>query len=81
MVAEAAAVQVPTLVRQVPSFADIPAELTVGERDVVAAAAVLDDPAAAEDNVSGWTEVLAGNTVADQRAALIAVYSLAGPRR
>jgi glycosyltransferase involved in cell wall biosynthesis len=75
MVAEAAAVQVPTLVRQVPSFADIPPELTVGERDVAAAAAVLDDPTAAKENVSGWSELLAGNTVADQRAALIAVYS------
>jgi glycosyltransferase involved in cell wall biosynthesis len=74
MVAEAAAVQVPTLVRRLPSFADVPWELTVGEEDVDAAMAVLDDPTTAKANVARWADLLSANTVAHQRAALVAVY-------
>jgi glycosyltransferase involved in cell wall biosynthesis len=75
MVAEAAAVGVPTLVRRLPSFADVPEDLTVGERDVAAARACLDDPATAAANVAGWAALLAENTVACQRDALLTVYS------
>jgi glycosyltransferase involved in cell wall biosynthesis len=80
MVAEAAALRVPTLVRRLPCFADVPAELTLaGQDDVSAALACLGDPGAAAANVTGWTAVLDGNTSAHQRAALIDVY--AGARR
>ena len=75
MVAEAAAVGVPTLVRRLPSFADVPDDLTVGERDVAAARACLDDPGTAAANVAGWAALLAENTVAGQRDALLTVYS------
>jgi glycosyltransferase involved in cell wall biosynthesis len=75
MVAEAAALHVPTLVRQVPSFADLPRELTVrDEADLAGALACLEDPAAAAANVSRWSTVLAANTTAGQRAALVDVY-------
>ena len=75
MVAEAAALGVPTLVRRLPSFAAVPAELTVaGSGDLRAATACLDDPDAAAANLAGWTAVLSSNTPADQRAALIEVY-------
>jgi glycosyltransferase involved in cell wall biosynthesis len=75
MVAEAAAAQVPTLVRLLPSFADVPSSLTVaGEDDVQAASDCLSDPALAAANVGGWSQVLAHNTVADQRAALVDLY-------
>jgi hypothetical protein len=74
-VAEAAAVRVPTLVRRLPSFADVPVELTIDDQDLAAAVAVLDDPATAAANVAGWAAVLARNTVADQRLALSEVYS------
>jgi hypothetical protein len=74
MVAEAAAVQVPTLVRRLPCFADVPTQLTIGERDVEAALACLEDPAAASANVSGWAGMLVSNTMTQQRAALLTVY-------
>jgi glycosyltransferase involved in cell wall biosynthesis len=74
MVAEAAAVGVPTLVRRLPSFADVPVDLTVDEPALAAAAACLDDPAVAAANVAGWAAALMHHTVADQRAALVEVY-------
>lgn len=80
MVAEAAALGVPTLVRRLPCFADVPQELTVaGDDDVRPALDCLDDAAAAAANVDAWSRVLEHNTVAGQRAALIDVY--AGARR
>jgi glycosyltransferase involved in cell wall biosynthesis len=81
MVAEAAAVQVPTLVRRLPCFADVPTQLTIDERDVEAALACLEDPAAASANVSGWAEMLASNTMTQQRAALLTVYRAGIPTR
>lgn len=81
MVAEAAAVGVPTLVRRLPSFADVPDHLTIGERDAAAAAACLEDAATAAANVAGWADLLARNTVAGQREALLAIYSGGLPGR
>ena len=76
MVAEAAALRVPTLVRRLPSFADVPAELTLaGESDVRPALLCLADPGAAQANVAGWSTVLRHNTAEEQRAALIDAYS------
>ncbi|RBY74822.1 glycosyl transferase family 1 [Blastococcus sp. TF02-09] len=76
MVAEATALGVPTLVRRLPSFADVPSELTLtGADDVAGALACLTDVPAAKANVSRWSAHLAGNTEADQRAALVAVYA------
>ena len=75
MVAEAAALRVPTLVRSVPSFADLPRELTLhGSTDLAGALALLAEPAAAAANVSCWSSVLQSNTTAGQRAALVDVY-------
>jgi glycosyltransferase involved in cell wall biosynthesis len=76
MGAEATALGVPTLVRRLPSFADVPFQLTLsGADDVSGALASLTDVPAAKANVSRWAAHLAGNTVAEQRAALIAVYA------
>jgi glycosyltransferase involved in cell wall biosynthesis len=80
MVAEAAALGLPTLVRRLPCFSDLPLTLTLagdltGARtDVRPAATVLDDPAAAAANVEAWTAVMAAHTRAAQRAALLGVY-------
>jgi glycosyltransferase involved in cell wall biosynthesis len=80
MVAEAVAARVPTLVRRLPSFADVPADLTMGGADDVSAAlGCLSDPAVARSNVSAWSAVLSRNTAASQRAALIDLYSGARP--
>lgn len=76
MVAEATALGVPTLVRRLPSFADVPSQLTVtGEDDVATALACLTDTAAARANVDRWAAHLARNTAEEQRAALIALYA------
>jgi glycosyltransferase involved in cell wall biosynthesis len=80
MVAEAAALAVPTLVRRLPCFSDVPDELTLVGTEPGPALACLDDPGAAEANVRGWSAVLAHNTVTDQRAALTAVYGRARRR-
>jgi hypothetical protein len=77
LVAEAAALAVPTLVRRLPCFGDVPAGLTLAGTEPGPALACLDDPGAAEANVRGWAAVLAHNTVAAQRAALAAVYDRA----
>lgn len=75
MVAEAAALGVPTLVRRLPSFGAVPGELTItGPDDVGAITACLDEPAVAAANVARWARVLADNSPAAQRTALIAVY-------
>jgi len=82
MVAEAAAVRVPTLVRRLPSFADVPAALMLaGDDDVQTASTCLTDPAAAAANVAAWSQVLARNTVASQRAALTELYGSQVVRR
>ncbi|MGY2126994.1 glycosyltransferase family 4 protein [Blastococcus sp. SYSU DS0617] len=79
MVAEAAALGIPTLVRRVPCFADVPDSLTLSpEVPAQSAATVLDDPVAAAANVAAWSQVLAGNTRATQRSALLALYAGAG---
>lgn len=76
MVAEATALGVPTLVRRLPSFADVPSELTLeGPDDVGSAVACLTDVSAAKTNETRWAAHLARNTAAEQRAALIAVYA------
>lgn len=78
MVAEAVALGVPTLVRRLPCFVDVPAELTVHAPGALAAAvACLGDPAAAAANSAEWARFLARHTVADQRAALLAAYRVA----
>lgn len=75
MVAEAAAIGVPTLVRRLPSFSEVPPFLTIGDlEDLSMASACVADPEVAAENVAGWTAVLRHNTVADQRAALAGVY-------
>jgi glycosyltransferase involved in cell wall biosynthesis len=80
MVAEATALGVPTLVRRLPSFADVPAQLTLtGEDDVASAVACLTDVPAAKANVGEWSLHLERNTAAEQRAALIAVYAGRAP--
>jgi glycosyltransferase involved in cell wall biosynthesis len=77
MVTEAAALGVPTLVRRLPSFADVPADLTLGgAHDVALALAVLTDPASAAANAAGWADLLRGNTLEVQRAALLSLYAL-----
>ncbi|SOC47739.1 Glycosyltransferase involved in cell wall bisynthesis [Blastococcus aggregatus] len=79
MVAEATALRVPTLVRRLPTFADVSSGLTLaGEDDVAPAVACLADAAAARANVAGWSAHLELNTAAEQRTALIAAYG--GPR-
>ncbi|SOE00409.1 glycosyltransferase family 4 protein [Blastococcus haudaquaticus] len=76
MVAEAAALGVPTLVRRLPCFAGVPAALTLtADPQVDAAVSLLDDDAVAADNVAAWAQVLARNTREDQRAGLLASYS------
>ncbi|MCU1616854.1 MAG: hypothetical protein JWO98_4394 [Frankiales bacterium] len=74
MVAEAVAVHVPTLVRPLPSFADVPRGLTMAEDGVAAALACLRDPQAAAGNVAQWSWLLRNNTSAGQRDALLDVY-------
>jgi glycosyltransferase involved in cell wall biosynthesis len=75
MVAEAAALGVPTLVRRLPSFAGVPAELTLtGVDDLAGAVACLTDPTAAAANAAGWATTLSSHTPESQRAALIEVY-------
>lgn len=83
MVAEAAALRVPTLVRRLPCFDDVPPALTVADAgQVEPAEALLGNPDAAAGNVAAWSRVLAENTRACQRSALLAVYSddAAAPR-
>jgi glycosyltransferase involved in cell wall biosynthesis len=80
MVAEAGALGVPTLVRDLPCFTGLPAELMLDDH-LAAAAALLDDPAAAKANVRGWDQVLSANTVAEQRRALLDAYSGVRARR
>jgi glycosyltransferase involved in cell wall biosynthesis len=76
MVAEAAALGVPTLVRRLPSFTGVPEELTLpSDTDVMPLLACVDDPDEAAANVAAWSEVLRNNTVADQRAALARIYA------
>jgi glycosyltransferase involved in cell wall biosynthesis len=80
MVAEAAALGVPTLVRRLPCFADVPEALTLaGADDVTSAFAVLDDAAAAAANTARWADVLRGNTLDAQRAALLELYGVVVP--
>lgn len=74
MVAEAAALGVPTLVRRLPCFAGVPSQLTLDDA-LATASAVLDDPAAAKANVRAWDDVLATHTVARQRRALLEAYA------
>ncbi len=78
MVAEAAALGVPTLVRPLPSFADVPGRLTV-DGSLDRAVACLVDDAAAAANVAGWAGFLAGNTLPVQRAALLDLYGVRVP--
>jgi hypothetical protein len=77
MVAEAAALQVPTLVRRLPCFSDLPRALSLPSEqpDVGSAAAVLDDPAVAAANVTAWTTVMAAHTSEAQREALLGIYA------
>ncbi|WP_448625845.1 glycosyltransferase family 4 protein [Geodermatophilus sp. URMC 64] len=75
MVAEAAALGVPTLVRRLPSFTDVPAGLTLAGDDPAPALDCLLDADAASANVRGWADVLAHNTVPAQHAALLEVYA------
>jgi glycosyltransferase involved in cell wall biosynthesis len=75
MVAEAAALGVPTLVRRLPCFVGVPVQLTLDEA-LEAAEACLDDPEAAKANVRGWEDVLATHTLAEQRRALTEVYTV-----
>jgi glycosyltransferase involved in cell wall biosynthesis len=74
MVAEAAALGVPTLVRRLPCFAGVPLELTLDET-LTAASAVLDDASVAKANVRAWADLLADHTVEQQRRALLEAYS------
>jgi glycosyltransferase involved in cell wall biosynthesis len=76
MVAEATALGVPTLVRPVPSFAEIPDGLchAGAPGDVAEALACLRDPARGAANVMLWQTVLAGNTVDEQARALSEAY-------
>lgn len=77
MVAEAAALGVPTLVRRLPCFEGVPEELTLSGEDVRAASACLVDGGAVRANLDAWSELLAGNTPAGQQAALAAAYARA----
>lgn len=73
MVAEAAALGVPTLVRPVASFEAVPRALTTdGAPDAVLAC--LSDSAVADANRAGWTELLRHNSPAGQRTALLELY-------
>jgi glycosyltransferase involved in cell wall biosynthesis len=74
MVAEAAALRVPTVVRRLPSFVDVPDSLTVGEHDLRAAVDCLLDATVGTTNAREWARLLRHNTLADQRAALLDVY-------
>ena len=82
MVAEAAALGVPTLVRRLPSFTGVPPALTVAdELDVAPALACLGDAQAASSNVEAWAHELRHHTRADQRAALAELYRRALPHQ
>jgi glycosyltransferase involved in cell wall biosynthesis len=81
MVAEAVALNVPTVVRRAPSFEDVPDELTLAGTDLANAVACLRDPGAAAANLATWARVLAHNTVADQQRALLDVYLRRPPHR
>ncbi|NEK84282.1 glycosyltransferase family 4 protein [Blastococcus saxobsidens] len=81
MVAEATALGVPTLVRPVPSFGDVPGALRMGgAEDLAPALGCLRDPEAARSNTLGWQEHLAGNTVPVQAEALARVYRATATR-
>jgi glycosyltransferase involved in cell wall biosynthesis len=81
MVAEAAALRVPTFVRELPSFTGVPRALTMASgADLTALLACLDDEQAAAANVAGWSEVLRTNTLSDQRAALAGIYAAVAGR-
>ena len=75
MVAEAVALGVPTLVRPVPSFEDVPGELTLpADGGPEAALRCLREPAAAAANLACWSAVLRDNSPAAQRAVLLDLY-------
>jgi glycosyltransferase involved in cell wall biosynthesis len=74
MVAEAVALRVPTLVRRLPSFADVPRPLTLSADGIETALGCLLVPGAGSENVQQWAHLLRHNTAADQRAALLDVY-------
>jgi glycosyltransferase involved in cell wall biosynthesis len=78
MVAEAVALGVPTLVRPVPSFEEVPAALTLSTSDDLAGAlACLREPDAAKANVDRWATLLEENTVAVQARGLAEAYRMA----
>lgn len=77
---EAVELGVPVVAREVPTLAG--AIATPGLTTAAQVAAAVDElltggPAAREQNLSAWRELLAGNTAADQAAALRSLY---GPR-
>jgi hypothetical protein len=75
MVAEAVSLGVPTVVRRVPSFEDVPGELTLpGDGPLEVAVRCLQDPSAAALNLECWFSALRENTPAAQRAALLDIY-------
>lgn len=77
MVAEAIALGVPTLVRPVPSFEAVPAELCMRTpADVDGALACLREPAAAAANTGRWDVLLAENTVPTQAHGLATAYGV-----
>lgn len=78
MVAEATALGVPTLVRSVPSFADIPdaLRLSAADDDAPVVLTCISDPARGEANVELWRSVLSSNTVQHQARALSEAYGL-----
>jgi glycosyltransferase involved in cell wall biosynthesis len=81
MVAEAAAAGVPTLVRRLPTFRAVPAELTLAcDEDLTRALACLDGGEPAAANVAAWAGLLQHHRPAEQRAALAELYSTAACR-
>jgi glycosyltransferase involved in cell wall biosynthesis len=75
MVAEAVALRVPTLVRPVPSFDDVPRALTLpADGELGTALRCLQDSSVAALNVAGWSSLLRRNTLGAQREALSRVY-------
>jgi glycosyltransferase involved in cell wall biosynthesis len=78
MVAEAVALGVPTLVRPVPSFEQVPIALTVATPgDVDGALACLREPAAARGNLDLWKAHLTVYTVPFQARGLAQAYGVA----
>jgi glycosyltransferase involved in cell wall biosynthesis len=78
MVAEAVALGVPTLVRPVPSFEQVPLALTVATPgDVDGVLACLREPAAGKGNLDLWDTHLAVNTVPFQARGLAQAYGVA----